>query len=134
MQNKLGCGYTCSCGRYHSTSVICTCKKEPQSEIKPTMQKQLITDQLIEEYQKAIKSKREYFDFIEGDDNKLAIMNHIAILEAVISDLHSLRQQEVQNVIDAHFAGIRRLTNDPAKASTDYFTQTFEQKGGGNGK
>jgi len=97
------------------------------------MQKQLITDQLIEEYQKAIKSKREYFDFIEGDDNKLAIMNHIAILEAVISDLHSLRQQEVQNVIDAHFAGIRRLTNDPAKASTDYFTQTFEQKGGGNG-
>jgi len=133
MQNKLGCGYTCSCGRYHSTSVICTCKKEPQSEIKPTMQKQLITDQLIEEYQKAIKSKREYFDFIEGDDNKLAIMNHIAILEAVISDLQSLRQQEVQNVIDAHFAGIRRLTNDPAKASTDYFTQTFEQKGGGNG-
>ena len=97
------------------------------------MQKQLITDQLIEEYQKAIKSKREYFDFVEGDDNKLAIMNHIAILEAVISDLQSLRQQEVQNVIDAHFAGIRRLTNDPAKASTDYFTQTFEQKGGGNG-
>ena len=97
------------------------------------MQKQLITDQLIEEYQKAIKSKREYFDFVEGDDNKLAIMNHIAILEAVISDLQSLRQQEVQNVVDAHFAGIRRLTNDPAKASTDYFTQTFEQKGGGNG-
>ena len=65
------------------------------------MKKKLITNQLIEEYQKAIKSKREYFDFVEGDDNKLAIMNHIAILEAVISDLQSLRQQEVQNVIDA---------------------------------
>ena len=101
------------------------------------MQKQLITDQLIEEYQKAIKSKREYFDFVEGDDNKLAIMNHIAILEAVISDLQSLRQQEVQNVIDAYLAGVAEAypgTISYEDEANDYFTQTFEQKGGGNGK
>lgn len=94
------------------------------------MQKQLITDQLIEEYQKAIKSKREYFDFVEGDDNKLAIMNHIAILEAVISDLQSLRQQEVQNVKDAFDDGLWIWNKQGATYSDDYFTQTFEQKGG----
>lgn len=101
------------------------------------MQKQLITDQLIEEYQKAIKSKREYFDFVEGDDNKLAIMNHIAILEAVISDLQSLRQQEVQNVKEGYESGYKDsilIDNNESPVSNSpehYFTQTFEQKGGG---
>ena len=84
--------------------------------------KKLITDQLIEEYQKAIKSKREYFDFVEGDDNKLAIMNHIAILETIISDLQSLRQEEVQNVIEAYD------DKQYYETGNDYFTQTFQQQ------
>jgi len=103
---------------------------------KQLTEKDLIVDQLIEEYQKELK--------IAESENKTAkysidfckskvIADRIQNIESKITRLHSLRQQEVQNVIDAHFAGIRRLTNDPAKASTDYFTQTFEQKGGGNG-
>ena len=102
------------------------------------MQKQLITDQLIEEYQKAIKSKREYFDFVEGDDNKLAIMNHIAILEAVISDLQSLRQQERQNVKEGYESGykdsilIDKNESPVSNSPEHYFTQTFAQKGGGS--
>ena len=97
------------------------------------MQKQLITDQLIKVSQDRIEAKRDYLKFQLSDAQRKTILNDIDNIEIFIKQLQSLRQQEVQNVIDAHFAGIRRLTNDPAKASTDYFTQTFEQKGGGNG-
>ena len=95
------------------------------------MQKQLITHQLIEEYQKELKRVRRDLE-IFPESRVLSRAENI--IEGFIERLQSLRQQEVQNVVDAHFAGIRRLTNDPAKASTDYFTQTFEQKGGGNEK
>ena len=94
------------------------------------MQKQLITDQLIKVSQDRIEAKRDYLKFQLSDAQRKTILNDIDNIEIFIKQLQSLRQQEVQNVIDAHFAGIRRLTNDPAKASTDYFTQTFEQKGG----
>ena len=97
------------------------------------MKKQLITDQLIKVSQDRIEAKRDYLKFQLSDAQRKTILNDIDNIEIFIKQLQSLRQQEVQNVIDAHFAGIRRLTNDPAKASTDYFTQTFEQKGGGNG-
>ena len=102
------------------------------------MQKQLITDQLIEEYQKELEIMEANFHhwrFEHPDETRKSMRLHgeINSHKLFITRLQSLRQQEVQNVIDAHFAGIRRLTNDPAKASTDYFTQTFEQKGGGNG-
>jgi len=99
------------------------------------MQKQLITDQLIEECQKELDSTYEKLTLYEKEgkdvDGHKALSVKRNELRRFIDRLQSLRQQEVQNVIDAHFAGIRRLTNDPAKASTDYFTQTFEQKGGG---
>jgi len=101
------------------------------------MQKQLITDQLIEEYQKELDSIYELLTLLEMEGKNVDDHKRLSIqrnqLRIFITRLQSLRQQEVQNVIDAHFAGIRRLTNDPAKASTDYFTQTFEQKGGENG-
>ena len=96
------------------------------------MQKQLITDQLIKVSQDRIEAKRDYLKFQLSDAQRKTILNDIDNIEIFIKQLQSLRQQEVQNVVDAHFAGIRRLTNDPAKASTDYFTQTFEQKGGEN--
>ena len=96
------------------------------------MQKQLITDQLIKVSQDKIEAKRDYLKFQLSDAQRKTILNDIDNIEIFIKQLQSLRQQEVQNVVDAHFAGIRRLTNDPAKASTDYFTQTFEQKGGEN--
>ena len=98
------------------------------------MQKQLITDQLIEEYQKELDSIYELLTLLEMEGKNVDDHKRLSIqrnqLRIFITRLQSLRQQEVQNVVDAHFAGIRRLTNDPAKASTDYFTQTFEQKGG----
>jgi len=84
--------------------------------------KELITTQLIGEYQKSIKSKREYLDFIEGDDNKLSVMNHIAILESVVEDLQSKQSEERQNVVDA-------ARHDDLKLSgEDYFNQTFKQE------
>jgi len=99
------------------------------------MQKQLITDKLTKQLEKQVKILDDARNVVEFDSTAPIIMqSKIDAFNEVIIMLHSLRQQEVQNVIDAHFAGIRRLTNDPAKASTDYFTQTFEQKGGGNGK
>lgn len=88
--------------------------------------KKLITDQLIEEYQKEIKSKREYFDFVEGDDNKLAIMNHIAILETIITDLQSLRQQEEQNIVTAYRDG--EVVSHLYKDGNHYLTSTFQQQ------
>ena len=101
------------------------------------MQKQLITDQLIEEYQKELDSIYELLTLLEMEGKNVDDHKRLSIqrnqLRIFITRLQSLRQQEVQNVVDAHFAGIRRLTNDPAKASNNYFTQTFEQKGGGNG-
>ncbi len=84
--------------------------------------KELITTQLIGEYQKSIKSKREYLDFIEGDDNKLSVMNHIAILESVVEDLQSKQSEERQNIVDA-------ARHDDLKLSgEDYFNQTFKQE------
>ncbi len=52
----------------------------------------------------------------------------------IIKRLQSLRQQEVDNVIEAYgVAKINVLTNNvrALQNGNDYFTQTFEQKGGG---
>ena len=87
--------------------------------------KELITTQLIEEYQKSIKSKREYLDFIEGDDNKLAVMNHIAILESVVEDLQSKQSEERQNIVDGYDSDMHK---HPHITGEDYFNQTFKQE------
>jgi len=90
--------------------------------------KELITTQLIGEYQKSIKSKREYLDFIEGDDNKLSVMNHIAILESVVEDLQSKQSEERQNIVDAFENGAVSEIRGTYNGSEDYFNQTFKQE------
>ena len=99
------------------------------------MQKQLITDQLIKVSQDRIEAKRDYLKFQLSDAQRKTILNDIDNIEIFIKQLQSLRQQEVQNVIDAyHTARIDSISHDwyPEKHAKEYFTQTFEQKGGGN--
>ena len=104
------------------------------------MQKQLITDQLIEEYQKELEIMEANFHhwrFEHPDETRKSMRLHgeINSHKLFITRLQSLRQQEVQNVIDAyHTARIDSISHDwyPEKHAKEYFTQTFEQKGGGN--
>jgi len=95
------------------------------------MQKQLITHQLIEEYQKELKRVRRDLE-IFPESRVLSRAENI--IEGFIERLQSLRQQEVQNVIDAMEAGIKDVEQPVIKRlmnGNNYFTQTFEQKGGG---
>ena len=96
------------------------------------MQKQLITDILIDEYQKElerIKSKQYY----DGGVSEIILSIKEDLVSAFLDRLQSLRQQEVENVIEAYgVAKINVLTNNvrALQNGNDYFTQTFEQKGG----
>jgi len=85
--------------------------------------KQLITDQLIEEYQLS-------YDYLEATMNLMESIDPIMdnskrCLERFLDSLKSLRQQEVQNVMTAYRDGevVCHLYND----SNDYFNQTFKQ-------
>ena len=101
------------------------------------MQKQLITDQLIEEYQKELDSIYELLTLLEMEGKNVDDHKRLSIqrnqLRIFITRLQSLRQQEVQNVIDAYLAGVAEAypgTISYEDEANDYFTQTFEQKGG----
>jgi len=105
------------------------------------MQKQLITDQLIEEYQKELDSIYELLTLLEMEGKNVDDHKRLSIqrnqLRIFITSLQSLRQQEVDNVIEAYgVAKINVLTNNvrALQNGNDYFTQTFEQKGGGKQK
>jgi len=104
------------------------------------MQKQLITDKLIKEYQKELDSTYEKLTLYEKEgkdvDGHKALSVKRNELRRFIDRLQSLRQQEVDNVIEAYgVAKINVLTNNvrALQNGNDYFTQTFVQKGGGNG-
>ena len=91
------------------------------------MQKQLITDQLIKELEKQVKILDDARNVVEFDSIAPIIMqSKIDAFNEVIIMLQSLRQQEVQNVKDAHEASDKQYYGN----GNDYFTQTFEQKGG----
>ena len=106
------------------------------------MQKQLITDILIEEYQKELEIMEANFHhwrFEHPDETRKSMRLHgeINSHKLFITRLQSLRQQEVDNVIEAYgVAKINVLTNNvrALQNGNDYFTQTFEQKGGENEK
>ncbi len=98
------------------------------------MQKQLITDQLIEEYQKELKRVRRDLE-IFPESRVLSRAENI--IEGFIERLQSLRQQEVQNVKEGYESGykdsilIDKNESPVSNSPEHYFTQTFEQKGGG---
>ena len=98
------------------------------------MQKQLITDQLIEEYQKELDSTYEKLTLNEKEGKDVDSHKALSVkrneLRRFIDRLQSLRQQEVQNVKDAFDDGLWIWNKQGATYSDDYFTQTFEQKGG----
>jgi len=99
------------------------------------MQKQLITDKLTKQLEKQVKILDDARNVVEFDSTAPIIMqSKIDAFNEVIIMLQSLRQQEVQNVIDAMEAGIKDVEQPVIKRlmnGNNYFTQTFEQKGGG---
>ena len=77
--------------------------------------KELITTQLIEEYQKEVKILRT---FALTDE----VFVRIRETELFISKLKSKQSEERQNIVDA-------ARNDDLKLSgEDYFNQTFKQE------
>jgi len=102
------------------------------------MKKQLITDQLIEEYQKELEIMEANFHhwrFEHPDETRKSMRLHgeINSHKLFIARLQSLRQQEVQNVKDSYGDGLNAHRTNFCNRD-DYFTQTFEQKGGENEK
>ena len=99
------------------------------------MQKQLITDQLIEEYQKELDSIYELLTLLEMEGKNVDDHKRLSIqrnqLRIFITRLQSLRQQEVQNVKDSYGDGLNAHRTNFCNRD-DYFTQTFAQKGGEN--
>ena len=89
--------------------------------------KQLITDQLIEEYQK--RHTLLISEYEKCNASNVDVLREyrweIKWLLREISRLQSMRQQEVQNIIDAYKDGdvLKHLYKD----NDDYFTQTFKQ-------
>ena len=97
------------------------------------MQKQLITDQLIEEYQKELNAVEIELDATETAWLDEKLVREQSLLIKLIAKLEFKRQDEKQNVIDAHSDGRRdsgTMGFYKHLESNDYFTQTFEQKGG----
>lgn len=107
--------------------VICICKPE----INPPMQKKLITDQLIEEYQKELdalelrllKANKLPKELINLDMDRKRRDD----IQEFIIDLQSLRQQEVQNVMTAFYDG---TINESNCGKEYYFTSIFQQEKG----
>ncbi len=88
--------------------------------------KKVVTDILIEEYQKEFDESFKYH--IGKPEAK-----ELIAIQARIDRLQSMRQQEVQNVVDGYDIAKRNvLTHNvlALQSGNDYFTQTFEQKGG----
>jgi lysyl-tRNA synthetase class II len=63
--------------------------------------KELITTQLIEEYQKKIESKRGYLRCNITAAERKAILNDIDNIEIFIDSLQSKQSEERQNIVDA---------------------------------
>ena len=87
--------------------------------------KQLITDQLIEEYQKEILIKQERLRFAVFYVEASRLKEDIKMIQHFITRLQSRQQQEMYNVMTAYKEGdvLRHLYKD----SEDYFNQTFKQ-------
>ena len=91
--------------------------------------KQLVTDILIEEYQKELKRVRRDLE-IFPESRVLSRAENI--IEGFIERLQSLRQQEVQNVKEGYESGykdsilIDKNESPVSNSPEHYFTQTFE--------
>ena len=93
--------------------------------------KTLITDQLCDTLDmmlgKALKDK----ELAKNISIKPQLEGRIETLDEVITLIQSLRQQEVDNVIEAYgVAKINVLTNNvrALQNGNDYFTSTFQQQ------
>jgi len=87
--------------------------------------KQLITDQLIDEYQKEILIKQERLRFAVFYVEASRLKEDIKMIQHFITRLQSRQQQEMYNVMTAYKEGdvLKHLYQD----SNDYFNQTFKQ-------
>ncbi len=93
--------------------------------------KELITTQLIEEYQEKIKAKTEYLSFQLSDAQKKVIVNDIDNIRIFIRSLQSKQSKERQNIVKTYSDALRTFTGQEKtsmKESEDYFNQTFKQE------
>jgi hypothetical protein len=93
--------------------------------------KELITTQLIEEYQKKIESKRGYLRCNITAAERKAILNDIDNIEIFIDSLQSKQSEERQNIVDAVDNAIKTTLNSNTNivlTGEDYFNKTFKQE------
>ena len=93
--------------------------------------KELITTQLIEEYQEKIKAKTEYLSFQLSDAQKKVIVNDIDNIRIFIRSLQSKQSEERQNIVDAVDNAIKTTLNSNTNivlTGEDYFNKTFKQE------
>lgn len=88
---------------------------------------QLITTQLIEEYQKEVfKLDTELESQKLTTEQQTVVMKKIGWFTYFIKDLQSKQSEERQNIVDAYRDGdvLKHLYKD----AEDYFNQTFKQE------
>jgi len=85
--------------------------------------KELITTQLIEEYQKEVDFYEKHIKAKTLSESTLALYGYKkSLLNEVIRSLQSKQSEERQNIVDA-------ARHDDLKLSgEDYFNQTFKQE------
>ena len=93
------------------------------------MQKQLITDQLIEEYQKELDDTYKKLTLNEKEgkdvDGHKALSVQRNVLRRFITSLQSKQSEERQNIVDGYDSDMHK---HPHITGEDYFNQTFKQE------
>jgi hypothetical protein len=88
--------------------------------------KELITTQLIEEYQKELKTKKtDFFVARNGTCLRITLAKEIFNIENFIHSLQSKQSEERQNIMTAFHDG---TINDSNCSKEYYFNQTFKQE------
>jgi len=94
--------------------------------------KELITTQLIEEYQKEVDFYEKHIKAKTLSESTLALYGYKkSLLNEVIRSLQSKQSEERQNIVDAVDDAINTTLNSNSNivlTGEDYFNQTFKQE------
>lgn len=97
--------------------------------------KELITTQLIEEYQKELDDTYEKLTLNEKEgkdvDGHKALSVQRNVLRRFITSLQSKQSKERQNIVKTYSDALRTFTGQEKtsmKEAEDYFNQTFKQE------
>jgi len=90
--------------------------------------KELITTQLIEEYQKEVDFYEKHIKAKTLSESTLALYGYKkSLLNEVIRSLQSKQSKERQNIVDAYGDGLNAHRTNFCNRD-DYFNQTFKQE------